>query len=303
MKEIKVSEVIGGENDQYIRFQKEGLTVIQMPIEYIQKLVELTERSPSIFRLESSAQNYTRLTVREHLKFFNKWYGSRMDIDNILRQFDLEPFQKMRLGKCSDEITQRMAYIHAMMSDQESVLAVNPLYGATIDNIHIFHRTIEQMKRMGKSVMVITHSTEDALVISQNILKLNNQGIKVVETEEATVQPQSAFNRMKAKTEDKTIFVDLEDIEYMESSEGKVYINISREKFAIEGNMTETENKLKDYGFYRCHRSYIVNLKKVKEIITWSKNTYSIIIDNPDKTKIPLSRAKYNEIQELLVLR
>ncbi|GAB3055377.1 LytTR family transcriptional regulator DNA-binding domain-containing protein [Salinicoccus sesuvii] len=302
MKEIKVSEVIGEKSDQYIRFGEEDLTVIQMPIEYLQKITELTEHSSTIFHLESSTQNYVRLTVREHLKFFNKWYGSKMDIDSILKQFNLESFQKMRLRKCSDEIAQRMAYVQAMMSNQKLVLAVNPLYGATIENIHIFHRVIEQMKQMGKSIMVITHSTEDALVISQNISKLNNQGLKTLETEEPTVQPHSAFNRIKAKMEDKTVFVDLEDIEYMESNEGKVYINISREKFAIEGNMTETENRLRDYGFYRCHRSYIVNLKKVKEIINWSKNTYSIVIDNPDKTKIPLSRAKYNEIQELLIL-
>lgn len=40
---------------------------------------------------------------------------------------------------------------------------------------------------------------------------------------------------------------------------------------------------------------------KVKEIITWSKNAYSVIIDNNEKSKIPLSRAKYNEIQERLI--
>ncbi|MFC3419260.1 LytTR family transcriptional regulator DNA-binding domain-containing protein [Salinicoccus hispanicus] len=303
MHEIKVSEVIDRENEQYIGFEEESVTVIQMPIEYIQKVIELTNHSTSVFRLESSARYYNRLTVREHLKFFNKWYGSQMDIDNILKQFGLEPFQKMKLGKCSDEITQRMAYIHAMMSNRKCVLAVNPLYNATVDNIHLFHRAIEQMKRMGKAVMVITHSTEDAFVISQDILKLNNQGIKTVKTEETPDEPQSVLNRLKARSEDKTIFVDLEDIEYIESSEGKVYINISREKFVIESNLTETEQKLKDYDFYRCHRSYIVNLKKVREIINWSKNTYSIVIDNPDKTKIPLSRTKYNEIQELLVLR
>ncbi|MCG1009487.1 LytTR family transcriptional regulator DNA-binding domain-containing protein [Salinicoccus sp. ID82-1] len=303
MLEIKVSKVIDKENEQFIRFRSEDVTVIQMPIEYIHKVMALTEHSPEVFRLESSARNYDRLTVKEQLKFYRKWYNSDLDIDNILRQFELEAFKKMRLGKCSDEITQRMSYIHALMSDRTCVLAVNPLYNATVDNIHLFHKAIDQMKRMGKAVMVVTHSTEDAFVISQDIMKLNDQGIKSVETEEMSDEPQSALNRMKAKSEDKTIFVDLEDIEYLESSDGKVYINISREKFVIEGNLTEAEQKLKDYGFYRCHRSYIVNLKKVKEIINWSKNTYSVVIDNPDKTKIPLSRTKYNEIQELLVLR
>lgn len=69
----------------------------------------------------------------------------------------------------------------------------------------------------------------------------------------------------------------------------------------MESTLQSAEEQLENHGFYRCHRSYIVNLHKVKEIITWSKNTYSVIIDNSEKSKIPLSRAKFNEIQERLV--
>ena len=69
----------------------------------------------------------------------------------------------------------------------------------------------------------------------------------------------------------------------------------------METTLQNAEDELSGHGFYRCHRSYIVNLHKVKEIITWSKNAYSVIIDNNEESKIPLSRAKYNEIQERLI--
>jgi ABC-2 type transport system ATP-binding protein len=66
----------------------------------------------------------------------------------------------------------------------------------------------------------------------------------------------------------------------------------------MDSTLAEMEKKLEIYGFYRCHRSYIVNLQKVREIITWSKNAYSLRIDNKDKATIPLSRTKIQDIQE-----
>ncbi|WP_342388087.1 LytTR family DNA-binding domain-containing protein [Salinicoccus bachuensis] len=301
MDEIRVSEVIGKENGQAIAFEPGESVVIQMPVEYINRIADMLKRSQDIFLLESSMPFYNRLTVREQLKFNAKWHGSGLAVENIIRQYNLEPWQKTRLSKCTEEIIQRMGYIHAMMSSQKNILAVDPLHSATVDNIHLFHKAIHQMKRMEKSMVIITQSTEEAFVLSSDILKLNEQGLKSVATDEASEEPQVTLKRLKAKYQDKTIFIDLEDIEYIESSEGKVLINISREKFVMEGTLAQADENLRSYGFYRCHRSYIVNLKKVKEIISWSKNTYSVVMDNPEKTKIPLSRTKYNEIQELLL--
>jgi len=50
--------------------------------------------------------------------------------------------------------------------------------------------------------------------------------------------------------------------------------------------------RLQPYNFFRCHRSYLVNLKHIKEIIP-SGRTYQIILDSEDN--IPLSR-KYERV-------
>lgn len=168
----------------------------------------------------------------------------------------------------------------------------------------MFHKMMAQITGEGKSLVVITSRTEEAFLVQPNIMKINETGLHEVEVSDEGIEDKNKNNeikKIKVKAEDKTIFVNLEDIEYIESNEGKVFINISREKFVMESTLQDAESKLKDYGFYRCHRSYIVNLHKVKEIITWSKNTYSVVVNNYDETKLPLSRQKYNEIQERLV--
>ncbi|QRN48758.1 LytTR family transcriptional regulator DNA-binding domain-containing protein [Macrococcoides bohemicum] len=103
--------------------------------------------------------------------------------------------------------------------------------------------------------------------------------------------------RITAKSEDKTLFINPEDVDYIEGAEGKVNIHFNGESFKADYTLNELEEKLKVYGFYRCHRSYIINLQKVTEMITWSKNSYSIKIDGLENTFVPLSRNKVKEIQ------
>nr|WP_285848822.1 LytTR family DNA-binding domain-containing protein [Solibacillus isronensis] len=40
--------------------------------------------------------------------------------------------------------------------------------------------------------------------------------------------------------------------------------------------MSELEKRLHHFRFFRCHRSYIVNLHKAREILTWTCNSYSL---------------------------
>ncbi|WP_020006508.1 LytTR family transcriptional regulator DNA-binding domain-containing protein [Salinicoccus albus] len=303
MTELKVAGIIEKDNDQQIDFNRGALSVIQMTAEYLHRTTVLAEGEAGIYILKNPAEVYERLTVREHIKFYRKWYGSHLKIDDLLKQYQLAGDAKLRISKCGPETIQRVGFVRAVLADASHVLAVEPLHHATDANIRLFHKLMSQLKEMDKSLVVVTSRTEDAFVISSNISKLNSDGLKNVPTEpEEPENNQNSLNRLKAKSQDKTIFVDLQDVEYIESDEGKVYINISREKFSIDYTLAEAEKKLKHYGFYRCHRSYIVNLDKVREIITWSKNTYSIAIENEEKSKIPLSRKKFSEIQELLTM-
>ena len=67
--------------------------------------------------------------------------------------------------------------------------------------------------------------------------------------------------------------------------------------------MNELEERLLPYGFFRCHRSYIVNLQKVREVITWTRNSYSLVLDDRAKSNIPLSKGKMAELKEMIGLK
>lgn len=298
---INVSEITGESTGDRIIFEADSVKVIQMPYEYLKKLEEAVNKE-EVNIIKSEVPVYKRHNVRNHIQFYNGWYGRNFNVEDILKQYGLEQDGKLELGRANGEVIQRLAYIHGMLADQKCALFIEPFFQATKENIHLFHKLLHQLLTQGKAVVVAVTKTEDAFLVQPDILKLTQNGLREVETDDTNPEENTnTLTRIKVKADDKTLFVNIADIEYLESNEGKVFINISREKFVMETTLQEAEKTLAPNGFYRCHRSYIVNLYKVKEIITWSKNTYSVVISNTEESKIPLSRAKYNEIQERLI--
>ena len=296
---LEIASLIGKSTQDKIQIHKGESYAVQMPYDYFEKLTKIVRTSDSnVFT--NDIPIYKRITFRDHIKYLKKWYNSDLKVSDLIQQFKItNPDEK--LSKKNKNEVQKLNYIHALLTDEEHIVFIDPFLHTINDNIHLFHKMKRQLLDQNKSLLVVTSRLEDAFVLQADVMKINDEGLKVVETTENTDDKESLNTKVKVKANDKTIFVDISEIEFLESQDGKVYINLDGEKFMMETTLQNAEDELSGHGFYRCHRSYIVNLHKVKEIITWSKNAYSVIIDNNEKSKIPLSRAKYNEIQERLI--
>ena len=55
--------------------------------------------------------------------------------------------------------------------------------------------------------------------------------------------------------------------------------------FVCALTLSELEVRLTGFGFFRCHRSYLVNLQRVREVITWTRNSFSLILDDERKVQ------------------
>lgn len=115
----------------------------------------------------------------------------------------------------------------------------------------------------------------------------------------AFVQPVR-FEKIPAKVGDKLILFDPTEIDYIESHEGVANLHVLQGIYACSMSLSDLEGRLKGFGFYRCHRSYLVNLQKVREVITWTRNSYSLILDDHSKSSIPLSKGKYDELKKII---
>ena len=51
--------------------------------------------------------------------------------------------------------------------------------------------------------------------------------------------------------------------------------------------------------FWRAHRSYLVNINRIKEVVPWFKSSYQLRMDDKKQTEIPVSRAQTKRLREL----
>jgi len=54
--------------------------------------------------------------------------------------------------------------------------------------------------------------------------------------------------------------------------------------------------------FWRAHRSYLVNINRIKEVVPWFKSSYQLRMDDKKQTEIPVSRAQTRRLRELFGL-
>jgi two-component system response regulator LytT len=54
--------------------------------------------------------------------------------------------------------------------------------------------------------------------------------------------------------------------------------------------------------FWRAHRSFVVNINRIKEVVPWFKSSYQLRMDDKKQTEIPVSRAQTKRLRELFGL-
>jgi two-component system, LytTR family, response regulator LytT len=54
--------------------------------------------------------------------------------------------------------------------------------------------------------------------------------------------------------------------------------------------------------FWRAHRSYMVNINRIKEVVPWFKSSYQLRMDDKKQSEIPVSRAQTKRLRELFGL-
>ena len=99
--------------------------------------------------------------------------------------------------------------------------------------------------------------------------------------------------------ENKLVVVNIEEIYYCEARERETLVYTKDGYYIYKNSMTEFEKKLTLEKFFKTHRSYIVNINKIKEIIPWFNSTYKLKLSGIEND-IYVSRSKIKEFKKLM---
>ncbi|HEY9058975.1 MAG TPA: LytTR family DNA-binding domain-containing protein [Pseudobacteroides sp.] len=102
---------------------------------------------------------------------------------------------------------------------------------------------------------------------------------------------------------DERIFLcDPFEISYLSSEDGNVKISISNgETYKSKDTLAYFESRLDSKRFFRCHKSFIINTAKIKEIIPWFNNTYLLKMEGLNE-QVPVSRYYIKSFKKLFDL-
>jgi ABC-2 type transport system ATP-binding protein len=106
--------------------------------------------------------------------------------------------------------------------------------------------------------------------------------------------------KIPARTQDKVVLVNPADILYALAKDGRAHLATAEGQLPTQFTLAEVEQRLARSGFFRAHRGYLVNLQHVREVIPYTRNSYSLILDDTSGTEIPLSKSAAGELRELL---
>jgi two-component system LytT family response regulator/two-component system response regulator LytT len=127
-------------------------------------------------------------------------------------------------------------------------------------------------------------------------------GDRITEPLPVTPRP-AAFNRLVVKSGARNLIVDPQELIYATIEDGVItLITAQAEGQSSFRTLEELQSALDPDLFWRAHRSYVVNVNRIREVVPWFKSTYQLKMDDKKGSEIPVSRMQSRHLREMLNL-
>ena len=118
----------------------------------------------------------------------------------------------------------------------------------------------------------------------------------------AAKQPTSP-SKILVRSQQRLLLVDAEDLIFA-SIEGGLISVVAKD---VEGSsnyrtLEELFDALESESFWRPHRSYLVNIHHIKEVVPWFKSSFMLKMNDKKQSDIPVSRQQTKRLRELFKL-
>lgn len=115
------------------------------------------------------------------------------------------------------------------------------------------------------------------------------------------IETTSLIAKLAVEDDGRIVYLSPQDITYLFREERETVICTKDRKYSSKLTMKDLEEKLKGYPFFRTHKSYLVNLDKVEQLIPWFNGAYQLKVIGK-KEEIPVSRNYVKSLREHLEL-
>ena len=129
---------------------------------------------------------------------------------------------------------------------------------------------------------------------------LNDQIERIVQLVEAR---QTRRAQVAVKAGERFLLVQADDIIFASMADESINIVTSQTSGTCNfRTLDELQARLDPSVFWRVHRSHLVNINKIKEIVPWFSRNFILRMKDAKATEIPVSRSQTRRLREYLKL-
>jgi two-component system LytT family response regulator len=100
---------------------------------------------------------------------------------------------------------------------------------------------------------------------------------------DAIANPRRHLSRLAIRSGDGTIFVPIDDVEWIEAAQNYVSVHAKGATYLLHVSMNAIETALDPERFVRIHRSYIINIRHIKQLWTLVHGQYVLELASGDR--------------------
>jgi two-component system, LytTR family, response regulator LytT len=120
---------------------------------------------------------------------------------------------------------------------------------------------------------------------------------------ELVAERQSRRERLAIKVGERFLLVQAEEIIYASVADESITVVTGQHSGTSNyRTLDELHARLDPTVFWRVHRSHLVNINKIKEIVPWFSRNYILRMKDEKATEIPVSRIQTRRLREYLSL-
>jgi ABC-2 type transport system ATP-binding protein len=243
---------------------------------------------------------YARMTAEANLNFYGRLRRiAKERTEDVLRQVGLADHGRVRAEALPSGLARRLAFGRAILHNPPVLILMEPFAKCDEGSVTLLSGLMRQMATEGVAILILGGDDDNLETVCDTVYRLEKG--QIVDS----YRPSEAHYRempfmIPARQEGKVDLVDPADIYYVIAQDDRTYLQTIEGQLPTQFTLAELEKRLARSGFFRAHRSYLVNLQHVKEVISFTRDSYTLRLKDEDGTQIPLSKSAAKELRELL---
>lgn len=253
----------------------------------------------------STDRGFDRETVRSYLRLFSRLAGGSVTAGDAMAHFGLAPAARTQVRRLTAEQRALLNFARMSLFEPEVVFCERPLADVTPSTRGLVTAWMGQVADAGGILITAGEPLREALLMPGTAFyeedgRLHEAKTAVGEKDEGVEYAGDEVRVFKvpARVDGATLLFDPREVDFVESVNRQNFASVRSELYPVTMTLDELESELERFGFFRCHRSYIVNVQKIAKVERFTRNSFNLTLADAAQTQIPLAKGRAEAMRE-----